>query len=264
MSQELGLEGTTKQKVLENVKNIHFINFYLPRTITRVNIIKFAKIDKFSDLITLLTNNKIIVDAADSLLQKSIFFYHDSFTVTVIDNTFGPYLVPLEEAARDAFCITKSLIYLEDMYKYVDNYENPDLANDNIKKSNVGLRGIKIQLCKAFYMDLIKMFLNLTMDFYYNISTMKPSGYMVEECALMAADLCWDLKNSYEQKFILENYGNAEVINDIKDDLKLVENNTKIEKPAEKPAKKPAKKSTKKKDKKPTTEKNKLLVEPEK
>ena len=254
MSQELGLEGITKQKVFENVKNIHFINFYLPTTIKKASIIKFATIDKFSILPKLLTDNKVLGDK----LLKSIFFYHDSFTVTVIDNTFGPYLVPLEEAARDAFCITKSLIYLEDMYKYVDNYENPDAAADNIKKSDVGLRGIKIQLCKAFYMALIKMFLNLTMDFYYNISTMKPSGYMVEECALMAADLCWDLKNSYEQKFILENYGNAEVINDIKDDLKLVEDNNKIEKPAEKPAKKPAKKSTKKKDK------NKLFVEPEK
>lgn len=217
---ELGLEGITKNDIIKNISSINYNLFMLPiGTIeNEITAISGASI-KFDKLAKKLED---IESYADKKTKKKIFIYIPNHDKIASIKTLSNLLIPLEEEVRTAFYITSSLIYIEEMYNWIDNYNINEAERVPIKTSK-SLRSIKLQLCKVFYEDLIQLFLNLVVDFYYNVKTMKETGYSIQECAMMAADLCYDLKHSYEQKFILENYGSNDVKNDGNKELKKID-----------------------------------------
>lgn len=190
-------EYNNKEKYLQRLSNFDWINYMLPHEVTKAQIDEISKIRKFHGLYDKLNLNGMI--HANRTIQP-IFLYSSDHEL-INSDPFKKTCIKLEMRIREIFSIDSILIDINTFFDLIDNED----GTKNIYKSN-NLRAIRYQICANFYNDLIKFFLNLVIDYYYNIETMRISFYTLEECAMKAAEIVLYTKEQFE-RMIQKDFG---------------------------------------------------------
>lgn len=209
-------DENNKTKFLQRLANVDWVNYMLPQGSTKGDIDAIAKIWKFWDLYNKLINpgknplkNHI---KADGTLKIPLFLYDSSYELTTSER-FRKTCIKLELRMREVFSIDSVLIDINTFFNLIDNEEGlKDIY------SNKNLRATRFQMCEKFYDDLIKFFLNLMVDFYYNVNTMEISFYTLEECSLKAAEIILFTKEQFE-KGIQKDFWGGLIIDEIETHL---------------------------------------------
>ena len=227
---QLGLKNITRDMIIKNIGNISFSNYFFPLGVKGENagstLQKIAVVMKnkgINNFIAALTERGFF-DAGKKETIQQFFFYIQEYTAMDVAERVRNTMKNLEQCVRDAFMMDKSLLHIENFYIYIDNFDKTD---EDVKIESAGifkskkLRAIKLTLLKQFYSDLIKFFLNMLMDMYYNINTMEMQGERLENCAHSCADFCYDIKYRFEKEIILEEFDQKEVEKEINQQLDL-------------------------------------------